>query len=380
MGSGIIPSTAARTCRRDVATAATTEVVIQPTIVDRYVAGAVGRPFLGVVVLLVGVFVAYSLARFLGEANEGLLSAQAVMRLAALKTVIALEVLLPIALYIGCIVGLGRLYSDWEVVAFRAGGVAETRLMLPAMLLATVIALCTLLLSLYARPWAYAELYASEAQAEAETDLARLPAGQFHVLADQGRTVFIGRREAATGRLDAVFLRGEGGDDLEVISAAHGDIQPAADSTDWQLTLADALIYRRGPDGEQVVARLGELALVVPGLKEKPRDYRVKSASTGQLLSREGNEERAELQWRLSNGVSTLLLAAVALPLSRTRPRSGRYARILIAVVLYALYFNAIGMARSAVEQGVASHLWWAPLALAVLLVGVLVAQRRTGV
>ncbi|MEZ5597896.1 MAG: LptF/LptG family permease [Pseudomonadales bacterium] len=114
--------------------------------VDRYVAGAVGRPFLGVVVLLVGVFVAYSLARFLGEANEGLLSAQAVMRLAALKTVIALEVLLPIALYIGCIVGLGRLYSDWEVVAFRAGGVAETRLMLPAMLLATVIALCTLLL------------------------------------------------------------------------------------------------------------------------------------------------------------------------------------------------------------------------------------------
>ncbi|MEZ5597897.1 MAG: hypothetical protein R3E84_16170 [Pseudomonadales bacterium] len=64
----------------------------------------------------------------------------------------------------------------------------------------------------------------------------------------------------------------------------------------------------------------------------------------------------------------------------RTRPRSGRYARILIAVVLYALYFNAIGMARSAVEQGVASHLWWAPLALAVLLVGVLVAQRRTGV
>ena len=56
------------------------------------------------------------------------------------------------------------------------------------------------------------------------------------------------------------------------------------------------------------------------------------------------------------------------MPLSRTQPRRGRYARVLLAVVIYVLYFNFIGVVRSEVEQGTLTHLWWAPGALAMAL------------
>ncbi len=338
------------------------------------------RPFLAVSVLLVSVFVAYSLARYLSEANEGVLNADSVFRLTGLKSLIALEVLLPIALYIGFIVGLGRLYSDWEVVAFRASGISELRLMLPALFVALLVAIATAFLSLELRPWAYSQLYDTEAQAEAETDLTNLSTGQFHTLSSGGRTVFVGDRDGDDAEMQRIFLRRGDVDDLEVVSAERGVLHEAATGDAHTLELKDAVIYKRGTEGREMLATIGELTVKVPGFEPDKVGYKTKAAATADLLVSEVPKDRAELQWRLSNAISALLLAGVALPLGRTRPRSGRYARIVIAAVIYAVYYNVLGVVRSGVEQGTLDYLWWAPLGLAVLLAAVILYQRRTGI
>jgi len=356
------------------------EVTIRPTILDRYIVASVTRPFLAVSLLLVSVFVAYSLARYLSEANEGVLNADAVFRLTGLKSLIALEVLLPIALYIGFIVGLGRLYSDWEVVAFRSSGISEFRLMLPALFVAALVAIATSFLSLVIRPWAYTQLYDTEAQAEAETDLTTLPTGQFHALSSGGRTVFVGQRDADDDELHRIFLRRGEGDELEVVSATAGVLHEADVGDAHTLELKNAVIYKLGEDRREMLATLSELTVKVPGFEPDEVGYKTKAAATQDLLQSQEPKDQAELQWRLSNAVSALLLAGVALPLGRTRPRSGRYARIIIAAVIYAFYYNVLGVVRSGVEQGTLDHLWWAPLGLAVLLATVLLLQRRSGI
>ena len=67
--------------------------------------------------------------------------------------------------------------------------------------------------------------------------------------------------------------------------------------------------------------------------------------------------------------------------MSRSRPRQGRYAKMLLALVIYAVYFNLLDVSRSWVEQGSASHIWWVPGLLALLVVGmyvpVIVMKRR---
>ena len=70
----------------------------------------------------------------------------------------------------------------------------------------------------------------------------------------------------------------------------------------------------------------------------------------------------AELQWRLSRPLATILLALIAIPLSRSSPRQGRNEKIFTATLIFALYYNLSGLARTWVEQGtVASFpgIWW---------------------
>ena len=56
-------------------------------------------------------------------------------------------------------------------------------------------------------------------------------------------------------------------------------------------------------------------------------------------------EDRAELNWRLGLPLMPLVLGLIALPLSITRPREGRYARVPAAIAIFFVYiFGSIGL------------------------------------
>ncbi len=348
-------------------------------ILDRYLMSEVIKPLFVVVLLLIGVFMAYSLTRFLTDANEGLLSASAVFQLTWLKVVIALEVLVPIGLYMGIIVTLGRLYSDSEIVALKAGGVSEARIALPVITLALIISLLVSVLSLWVRPWAYSTLYEWQARAEADIGLDSLETGQFHIYADEDRMVFLNEKDRSTGEFLGLFVRSRTNDALEIISAHRGRLSTRERADAHRLTLLEAFVYKQVPDQQDLVGFFREFSIWIPALETEAVGYKPKARSSRELLSSDADEDRAEIQWRASTFVSTFLLAMVAFPLSRTHPRSGRHARVLLAVIIYMLYFNFMGIARSGVEQGTVDHLWWAPAMLALSLVaGMLVSRRMT--
>ncbi len=346
-------------------------------IVHRYLVREVSKPLIAVVVLLVGVFMAYSLTRFLADANEGALSASAVSTLTALKVLIALEVLIPIALYVGMIVTIGRFYSDFEITALKAGGIGEGRIVAPVVWLSLTVAIIVGLLSLFVRPWAYERLYEFRADAEASAELEDIAPGKFHLYGDEGRMVFLESRDAGSGEFAGLFIRSRDESGLEVISGIRGRLEAYAKPEAHRLELDDAAVFRQTADAPDLIGRFGTLAIWTPILMPDPVGYRPKATATAELMSSNKSEDRAELQWRLSTSVSTVLLALIAVPLGRTRPRGGRYGRVLLAVALYAVYFNFIGIARSGVEQGTLQHLWWAPLGLAAFVgVGMLASRR----
>ena len=87
--------------------------------------------------------------------------------------------------------------------------------------------------------------------------------------------------------------------------------------------------------------------------------------------------DQAEYQWRLSTPVSTMLLALLAVPLGRSRPRQGRFARLTGAVVIYAVYFNLLGIGRTWVEQGSIDAMWVVSSGFAVFVVAFYVPWHR---
>ncbi len=339
-------------------------------IIDRHLVRQTALPCLAVSSVLLIIFVAYSLSRFLTQADAGLLNNSEVMHLTALKTLVALEVLLPIGLFFGLILGLGKLHNDSEIIAMQASGLREIHLLRPVATLAIPLALLIAALSFYVRPWAYTQSYALRAIAEASSDINRIKAGQFYLTRNdlgRERAVFI-EKISADQALEKVFIRTRTGNEIQVISSQTGHFIERSDSASHLLELADARIYKRVEDGPDLFARIDNFTMRVENKQPTAPPYKVKAVPSDTLARSHTPKDRAEYQWRLSTPLTTLLLAALTIPLSRSRPRQGRYAKLLLAFGVYAAYYNMIEVSQTWVKQEKTSTIWWTPLLLLLLV------------
>ena len=361
--------------------------------------------FLVAAVLLI-IFVGYSLSRFLTQADAGLLNTGEVIRLTLLKALIALEVLLPIALFFGVMLGLGSLHNDSEIVAMHASGISESRMVRPVVTLAIPLALAIAALSIYVRPWAYTLTYQILSIAEASSDIDRIKEGQFYLTRktalsdetavseetavsdesapgdkktqprkqkspsgeDQERAIFV-EKISVDQALNRIFIRTRVNNELQIVSAQTGDFIEQPGSQYHRLELNNARIFKRVADGPDLIARIDHFTMNVTNEQPEPPGYKVKSIATAKLASSGKPKDRAEYQWRISTPITTLLLALLAVPLSRSRPRQGRFARLLFALVIYAAYYNLMGVSETWVKQQVITSIWWAPLLLALVVI-----------
>lgn len=341
-------------------------------IIDRYIMREIIKPTVTICVVLIFIFGCYTATRYLADAVSGQLPGTTVFFFILLKIAIALEVLLPTTLYLSVVIAFGRMYKDSEMTALSACGVSKTRVLRPVFLVSLMIAVIVSCLSLYIRPWAYSQFFRLRTQAEANFDLTRMKGGTFYEIEDGARVIFAERVDQQKDKAKRVFIRTERDDNLQVIYADKAS-QYLEPSTGKQIIVfTDGYLYeftRRGEKSRIIQFEQSAMPLE-PNEKIKPK-YRIKAASTGSLAFSDNNEEIAELQWRLSTPLATILLALIGVPLSRSSPRRGKYAKVMTAVVIFALYYNLSAIIKKWVERGVLDTLpgiWWVQLLLAGLL------------
>ena len=337
-------------------------------VLDRYLLREIGASFAAVAAALTVVFLAYSLTRFLTDAAGGLLRADEVALLTLYKSIIALEVLLPLALYFGLIVGFSRLNSHAELTAMQACGYGRRRLQRPLFMCSLLLATMIGAFSFTVRPWAYSAMFALKAQADASSELDRIKAHRFYLYDANNRAVYVEHISRDGHSLSGVFIRERRGEGVVVMSAPSGTLHPYATPDRHRLTLSDASIYKNVAGGSDFYGNFTILTLSIKAARTLSREYRTKSEPTAALLLSSNPDDRAELQWRLSTALSTLLLALVALGLAETRPRQSRFTRLPIAIGVYAVYYNLLGISRTWVEHQWAPSIWWVPALLAAAL------------
>jgi len=343
-------------------------------LVDRYLIHAITAPSLAVLAALALIFASYTSATFLADVAQGQIGLQIVATLVGLKVLIALEVLIPIGLYLGIIFGLGRLYRDQEMTALQAAGLPRATIIWPLLRFSLLIALLIAAISWLARPWAYQQIYKLEAAAEASIDLTRIEPGRFMRAGDDRFTILAESRQKQARRLDGVFLaREHAGDRLVLKAASMRQSESGPDGI--TLIFNDGHLYRLDRQGQRdLTVRFDELEWQVSTAQVSIDDER-KAMSTPVLLSATGNEEIAERQWRLSRPSATLFLALLGIALSRSAPRRGRFANAFAAVATFALYYNLSAIARTWVEHGTVPAfpgIYWADILIGLLALGLL--------
>ncbi len=341
------------------------------TNIERYIFVEVIKPLAAVLSILVGMFACFSSARYLAEAITETLGVALMLKLVFLKTLIALEVLIPIALYVSIIIGLGRMHRDQEIIAMRAAGINGLRIIKAVLWVAIPVGIAVGLLSVMGRPWAYEDSYILDARANAELNTDRFQAGRFYGNEDSGRVVYIQKKNEAIGNMEDIFHYIDKEGDKEIILSRYASQMPASDDERTELHLYEGTIHRLTYDGtEDEIIKFEKLVLFLDD-SEEDIGYKLKAAATTALMLSDQATDIAELQWRLSSPLATILLALIAVPLSRSSPRQGRNEKIFTAALIFALYYNLSGLARNWVEQGtVASFpgIWWLHVLMLVIV------------
>jgi lipopolysaccharide export system permease protein len=352
-------------------------------ILSRHITAEIIKPMVLGIVLLVAVFSGYSFAIKLSQAAAGALPLPLVLKLIGLNSLIAMEVLLPTALYLSIISTLSRLYRDSEMTAMNAAGYSETRLIRTVVVLTLFVALLVGVVSLYARPWAYRQSYQIEADAQAEFDIRKIEPGQFLEMQDAQYVLFARNVDRKTGTLSEVFLQtGKDttpGAKVQVIYAREAYMTPVHLGEARTFEFRDGYSYALDPKSSRdTTLKFKQLSIPIPGI-EKDTTYRRRAEPTRTLARSEASKDIAEYQWRLSTPLATLALSLVAVPLSRSTPRQGRHTSFILAITVYTGLFILTSAARNWVADGKlpTNPGIWLVYALPLLLFAVLMWAPR---
>ncbi|SEL36210.1 lipopolysaccharide export system permease protein [Nitrosovibrio tenuis] len=319
-------------------------------------------PFTVVVTILAVLYSSFISASLLSGAVTESLGIAATLKLILLKTTIALDVLMSISLYVAVVMGLSRMNKDQEISVLRSAGVSDHRITFVVLVVAIPIGIVSGVLSIFIRPWAYEESYTLNAQAEAELNTDRFQAGRFYGSERKGRVVYIQTKDASGKQMENVFHYTNKNGVSEIILAKEARQQELAAGQRPQIHLTDGFIYRLMHSGaKDTVAQFEKLVYFTDS--GNVQNFRRRAAPIGVLMQSDKPRDIAELQWRFSRPIATVLLALIAVPFSRSPPRKDKGERTIFAAALvFAIYYILSGLAQTWVEQGTIGRVpgvWW---------------------
>jgi lipopolysaccharide export system permease protein len=346
-------------------------------IVDRYLARETALTIGAVTGVLMLILLSNKFAGLLGDAAAGRLPRETVFTLLGLASIKFFIVVVPVATFLAIMLSLGRFYRDSEMTTLMACGVGPMQVYRPLMVIALLLAAVLAVLSLQVSPWAERMTRIVNSAGAHDAEVGSFESGRFKV-DDNGQGALYAEHVSQDGKqLDKVFMQGPSGDLMAVIIADTGHRmsdpqQPAG----GMLVLNNGWRYEGLPGkADYRLVKYAEHGIQIEPPKPDSGLDSYDAYPTSELLKIHDLEAISTLQWRMSVPISVLLLTLLAVPLARTSPRQGRYGKLLIAIVVYLIFYNLVILARVWLQKGVsplAIGMWWVDglflAAVAVLL------------
>ena len=348
-------------------------------ILDRYILREVVVNWLAVTGVLLAILITNQVASVLARAAENQYPRGVVFQLILLGALQNLPIIVPVGLLLGVVLALGRLYHDSEMTAAQACGAGSRPVFVPVVGFAALLTALLAMLSLQVAPSAAGRTLELRREALRAGQFAPITAGKFRTFGG-GSTVVYAQGADKDGTLLRVFVERDRGDHLEVALAQRAT-HAYSDAGDLQvITLYDGERYE-GVPGERKfrIVRFAENTIPVrlPALSSGV--LVVRGVPTGVLRESADRAQRAEYQWRIALPIMALVLALIAVPIARLRPRQGRYARVGYAILIYFVYFNLLSAGKVWVARGAVPEwlgLWWVHFAIGLFAAAILFVPR----
>ena len=351
-------------------------------IIDRYLARELLVSFIAATAILLLVSIGGTVADLLNKIARGRIPAELLFSLIGLRTVDALTLLAPLAVFIGVQLAYGRLYRESEMAVFAASGLPVTGLLRPLTLLAIPLALAMGLISFWLAPAAVRLSQSLILQANRSLIIAGLEPGKFVELPNNDGMMYVEgmspdgiqfkKMFVASERVEGIDKKAPAADAkvanmpvrINVITAADGELYHDVNGAERYLRLNNGFRVEGiiGQDNYRLLRYERNDVKLTDSEPDASTDAVKRAAPTSELLRSDDLVQRTELHWRLAAPISTLVLILLALPLSKSSPRQPRYAGLIIAGLSWAIYYAFMNIARNQLVSGKMSFalgMWW---------------------
>lgn len=354
-------------------------------LIFRYLAKEVFITLASLTSILMLIFMSNQFVRYLTRAASGQIPLTIIMKLMMLELPNLMGLLLPLGFYMALLVAYGRLYADSEMTVLQACGYGLRNLMQHSYVMAALVSAIVLFIMLWASPLIAIERAKLLRTTGIQTLIQTVMPGRF-TIANRGKDVFY---------VQSMNRAHTEGQNLFLARQVFKDTGPQ-----WNILWADKAMAERDKtteedylilkNGREYEGQAGRADFRVVDFKEyrarlpHPKelfknDAKVAKTSTlWPLFFNPDKEKSAELQWRFSVPLMVLTLTMVAIPLSRVNPRSGKFAKLLPAIMIYIVYANMMFVSRDWVVRGKLPEwlgMWW--IHLVVLSLGLVLLWRN---
>jgi lipopolysaccharide export system permease protein len=350
------------------------------SILSRYIFKETAQTWLVVTFVLLLILLTNQFAEVLGDAAASRLPKEALFLVMGLTSLQYLTILIPVGLFLSIMLALGRLYRDSEMAAMMACGIGPGGLYRPLILFALLLATFVGWLALVVSPGAIREVAMIAEEARQRVDLRVLEAGRFISFGDYDAVMYA-ESVSEDGVLGNVFVQRRDGPRVEVIVAEEAWQSDSSESNVKVLRFARGKRYEGLPGSPRFrIISFAEHGIPFELPEAGPREPKPEARSFMELIGSDDPTYRAELQWRISVPIALLVLTVLAVPLSRSAPRQGRYGGLAAGVLIYIIYVDVLAAAKVWVEREQIPAfvgMWWVHVVF--LLIGLILLSRQFG-
>ena len=313
------------------------------------------------------------------ESVERGIPLQELMPLVSFNMIRDVSLILSLSLFLAIILTISQLYKNSEAVVMNSLGLSDKHFIVfiqPIVLLSFVI---IFFLTIYAVPWAKQQKNIMEEETKNASEFSFITEGEFEIF-KQGDIVFYASESKSLDtvgeqNMEEIFIYAINDGNPVIVLASEAKKYIDSESNSTYLQLKDGVRYQGVPSKENVTIldfNQYNLEIVSGEFKKSVAIYtKIEGKSTLDLIQEGGRYANAELQWRLSQPITVLILSVIGVFLGKTSPRGGNGVNLLIGVIVFMLYYNGLLVAKSAIELGQMDPiigLWGVHLLMVLLL------------
>lgn len=321
-----------------------------------------------IIVLLLVLMLITGITQALGQAATGKRTLEVVFQLFSLEIIRVLDTLLPLSLYIGILMTIGRWKHDNELTVLSACGTSLLQLLKPVLLLSLLVAVAVAVSSLYLSPLAAKKVEQIKNTNSQDIVVENIKGGQFNGTKIDSKIFYVEKIDKKNNIFKNVFVSqppevGVDEDTQGVIVAESGRQRLDSSTGITQLILENGSYYQGEPGKANFkIISFEKYHLYIQPAKLSQIRSSIEATPTKDIINSSDVNHIAELQWRLARPVAVFILMIFAVVLSYSGTQKSRFRSILIATLIFFIYSNVLGIGVALLQQEKIPYwlgLWW---------------------